>query len=56
MITVATSLYMLGVLLVLSIFEVEEGRSSVGLLVMALGWPLVTIHIALCDIFFPDQE
>lgn len=56
MLTAAVSLYMLGSLLVLLIFEVEEHGSKTGLVVLALLWPLFTIHIALIDVFFPDDE
>ena len=56
MITVSLCLYMLGMLLVLSILEIEEGGSPVIVVILAICWPLLTLHMVLCDIFFPDEE
>jgi len=56
MLTLAICLYLLGSLLVLSILDVADGGSTIGLVVMAILWPLFTIHIVLYDIFFPDEE
>lgn len=56
MTTVAIALYLIGILLVLSIFEVAEGHSARGLLMLAVFWPIVTLHIVLQDLFFPEEE
>jgi hypothetical protein len=56
MLTIALCLYLLGILLVLSIFDVEDGSSPLGLIALAVGWPLLAVHLALCDIFYPDEQ
>jgi hypothetical protein len=56
MLTITLCLYLLGILLVLSLFEVEDGSSSLGLIALAVGWPLLAVHLALCDIFYPDEQ
>jgi hypothetical protein len=56
MITVATALYLIGILLVLTVLEVEEGYPATGLLLFAFFWPFVTMHMVIMDTFFPDQE
>lgn len=56
MTTLAIALYGIGILLVLSIFEVAEDSSPMGLMMLAIFWPIVTLHIVIMDIFAPSEE
>lgn len=56
MLIVATALYLIGILLVLTLLEVEEGYPATGLLLFAFFWPFATMHMVIMDTFFPDEE
>lgn len=54
--TVAVSLYLIGMLLVLSVFEVAEGSSPLGYIILVLFWPIVTLWISIVSMLYPDEE
>ena len=54
--TVAVSLYLIGMLLVLSVFEVAEDSSPLGYIILVLLWPIVTLWISLVTMLYPDEE
>lgn len=54
--TVAVCLYLIGMLLVLSVFEVAEGSSPLGYIILILFWPIVTLWISLVTMLYPDEE
>lgn len=54
--TVAVCLYLIGMLLVLSVFEVEEGSSPLGYIILILFWPIVTLWISIFSMLYPDEE
>lgn len=54
--TVAVCLYLIGMLLVLSVFEVAEGSSPLGYIILVLFWPIVTLWISLVTMLYPDEE
>lgn len=56
MLTIAICLYLVGMLLVLTIFDIEEGSSPVGLLMAAVFWPLMTLHLVYMDLVYKDEE
>jgi|TARA_R110000737_G_scaffold36297_1_gene55654 hypothetical protein len=56
MLTIAICLYLVGMLLVLTIFDIEEGNSPVGLLMAAVFWPLMTLHLVYMDLVYKDEE
>lgn len=56
MTTLAIALYLIGILLILSIFEVAEDHSPIGLTLLAVFWPIVTLHIVIMDLFFTEKE
>lgn len=49
-------LWALGGLFVLLIMEPAEDSNGIGLLILALTWPLATIWMALNEFFLPDDE
>lgn len=54
--TVAVCLYLIGMLLVLSVFEVAEGSSPLGYIILVLFWPIVTLWISIVSMLYPDEE
>lgn len=56
MTVVAICLYLIGILMVLSIFEVAEDASPLGLFILCVFWPLITIRMVLEDMLSKPEE
>ncbi len=53
---VAICLYLIGMLLVLSVFDVAEGSSPIGYIILILFWPIVTLWISLVAMLYPEED
>lgn len=56
MLTLALCLYLIGMMLVLSVFEVEEGSSPIGMVLLTVFWPIVTLYWVSVDLWYGSGE
>jgi hypothetical protein len=56
MLTLALCLYLIGMMLVLSVFEVEEGSSPIGMVLLTVFWPIATLYWVSVDLWYGPEE